>query len=138
MCSGLLKGVLRLSFLMRCKTQSLNLQQANVEGVFCNETAFTPDTNGVHLSKLALSQPRSSLATSMGLCWCDSGTASLSGSPLLSFRDWQVYESTPLAVTAVNRHQSSISSLESISASKHPQLFGSLPSAGSGPSGPLN
>ncbi len=37
----------------------------------------------------------------------------------------QAYESTPfkLAVIAVNRHQSSISSLESLSTSKYPQLI---------------
>jgi hypothetical protein len=55
------------------------------------------------------------------LCWCDSGTGSLLcygfGTGM-----WQWYESTPLAVTAVNRHQSSISSLESLSTSKYPQL----------------
>ena len=47
-----------------------------------------------------------------GLCWCDSGT----GSPLcyrLGTGIWRVYESTPVADIAVNRHQSSISSLES-------------------------
>ena len=57
----------------------------------------------------------------MGLCWCDSGTGSLLcygfGTGI-----WQAYESTPLAVTAVNRHQSSTSSLESLSTSKYPQL----------------
>ena len=35
---------------------------------------------------------------------------------------WQWYESTPAADIAVNRHQSSISSLESYSTSKYPQL----------------
>jgi hypothetical protein len=52
--------------------------------------------------------------TSMGLCWCDSGRGT--GSPLcyrLGTGIWQVYESTPLANIPVNRHQSSISSLES-------------------------
>ncbi len=39
---------------------------------------------------------------------------------------WQAYESTPLAVIAVNRHQSSISSLESLSTSKYPQLIVSM------------
>ncbi len=64
--------------------------------------------------ELWTSRPRSSLTTSMGLCWCDShgGTGSFLcygfGTGM-----WQVYESTPLADIAVNRHQSSISSLES-------------------------
>ena len=51
-------------------------------------------------------------ATSMWLLRCDSGTGSLlcCGSGIGM---WQVYESTPLADIAVNRHQSSISSLES-------------------------
>jgi hypothetical protein len=35
---------------------------------------------------------------------------------------WQASESTPLADIAVNRHRSSISSLESSSTSKYPQL----------------
>ena len=35
---------------------------------------------------------------------------------------WQACESTPVADIAVNRHQSSISSLESLSTSKYPQL----------------
>ncbi len=64
----------------------------------------------------------------MGLCWCDSGTGILLcygfGTGI-----WQAYESTPLAVQviAVNRHQSSISSLESLSTSKYPQLIGKGP-----------
>ncbi len=44
--------------------------------------------------------------------WCDSGTRS----PLccrLGTGIWQEYESTPVANIPVNRHQSSISSLES-------------------------
>ena len=57
----------------------------------------------------------------MGLCWCDSGTGSLLcygfGTGM-----WQWYESTPVADIAVNRHQSSTSSLESYSTSKYPQL----------------
>jgi hypothetical protein len=57
----------------------------------------------------------------MGLCRCDSGTGSLLccgfGTGI-----WQACESTPLAAIAVNRHQSSISSLESLSTSKYPQL----------------
>ncbi len=44
------------------------------------------------------------------LCWCDSGTGSLLCYGLGTGM-WQVYESTPLADIAVNRHQSSISSL---------------------------
>ncbi len=35
---------------------------------------------------------------------------------------WQACESTPVADIAVNRHQSSISSLESLGTSKYPQL----------------
>ena len=58
----------------------------------------------------------------MGLCWCDSGTGSLLcygfGTGI-----WQACESTPVADVAVNRHQSSISSLESLSTSKYPQLY---------------
>jgi hypothetical protein len=60
----------------------------------------------------------------MGLCWCDSGTGSLLcygfGTGI-----WQACESTPVADIAVNRHQSSISSLESllVSTSKYPQLY---------------
>jgi hypothetical protein len=41
---------------------------------------------------------------------------------------WQWYKSTPVADIAVNRHQSSISSLESYRTSKYPQL--KLPPAG--------
>jgi hypothetical protein len=57
----------------------------------------------------------------MGLCWCDSGTRSLLcygfGTGI-----WQACESAPGADIAVNRHQGSISSLESLSTSKYPQL----------------
>ncbi len=52
---------------------------------------------------------------------CDSGTGSLLcygfGTGM-----WQWYKSTPVADIAVNRHQSSISSLESYRTSKYPQL----------------
>jgi hypothetical protein len=55
----------------------------------------------------------------LGLCWCDNHlNGTVTGSPrALCYRlgtgIWQVYESTPLANIPVNRHQSSISSLES-------------------------
>ena len=59
-----------------------------------------------------LAFPRPLALHGMGLCWCDSGTGSLLccgfGTGM-----WQWYESTPVADIAVNRHQSSISSLES-------------------------
>ena len=85
----------------------------------CNAKWFTPVPALPGLGPALSRLPR---ATSMGLCWCDSGTGSLLcygfGTGI-----WQAYESTPLAVIAVNRHQSSISSLESLSTSKYPQLI---------------
>ncbi len=64
-----------------------------------------------------------------GLCWCDSGT----GSHLCNrfgTGTWQVYESANVAITPINRHQSSIDSLKSyrtsIQSSKYRQLTTSL------------
>jgi hypothetical protein len=64
---------------------------------------------------------------SAGLCWCDSGTGSYRFGTATVTGIWQVHESTPLAIIPINRHQSttssSISSLESYSTSKLPQLL---------------
>ena len=60
---------------------------------------------------------------------CDSGTGNSESSSLSrsSFRDWQTagvqYKSTHRPIVPINRHQSSISSLESLSTSKYPQLL---------------